>query len=174
MNLRPLAFGIVVTAASSSFAQTAADQQAIRALFARVDAAKSRKDVTAIKKEMTADAYWTDPQGKKVSAATAMSQLSDQLKAVKSMTNKTTVKSITFKNGKAIVNTTNSSVVMIANPQTKKDMKIESRGSAVDTLVKVNGAWKVQSVQSKTQQLFVDGKPMNMQPQPAGGKGKGR
>ena len=171
MNRLPL-IGILALSCGAAFAQSAADQAAIRAVFQRLDAAIGKKNAAGIRKEMTADAYWIDEQGNKTAAASQLAGMEQQLKAVKTIRNKTTVKSITFKGGKAIVTTSSSSVMLFPNPQTKKDVKIEVFGTATDTLVKVGGAWKVQVVKQTSTKALMDGKPMPM-PQ-AGGKGRSK
>lgn len=149
-------FSILLASAS---ADKAADDKAIRALFAAYEKAVSSKNIASIKGLVTAD-FAVKSNGKTMKWSELEPMMKNQLKQAKSITTHSTIKSIVYSGDKATVSNTGMSTILVENPMDKSTIKVTSSSVSVDTVVKTAKGWKMKFVDIKSEKQLINGKTM--------------
>lgn len=152
----------IVVTATSAFADLKSEVTTYNKSFA---AAMKKRDFAALEKMMkagmTADFVYEEG-GKKQDAKTMLASMKmglGMLKKVDSAESK--ILSIKESGNKATI-VTERSMSGTMSGEDKKDHKMVHVGVTTDTMVKVNGKWKMAKMIWKTKTATLDGKPMPM------------
>ncbi len=139
---------------------TEADKKAIMANYAAYDKALNARKISPVKAMLASDCTFKPKNGQPIKAADALQAMEAQFKMAKSISSKTTVKSLKITGNTATAVTVNVGTVVAVNPNTKKDVKFAIRTESVNNWVKQNGKWLMKLVEQKAMSVTQDGKPM--------------
>lgn len=162
MNKSLATLGLIATIVIAS--ATPADQKAIRANYATLDAALASKNIAKIKALTHKDCVWVQKGVKQeMKAKDVFAQLESGFKFAKSMKNVTSIKSITVNGSKATVQSSSIMTMVMADPSGKsKPSTVVSKGASTSTWVKSGTKWVVMRVEMGATSTTVNGKPLQM------------
>ncbi len=145
---RALCFVIGLSLTGISFADEASDlKKHIQSEMNKASQCLLKKDVAGAEKILRANFdknfVNTGTKGEKVTLDQQLNQMKVQMAAIKAM-KKVDYKavSVKVKGNKAEASETSELIMVIANPQTKKDMTIRQTSKGVSTLEKRAGKWQ--------------------------------
>ena len=152
-----LLFGCMNAMADSSMEV----QKTIQAAYSAENRAVEKKDVKQMFINYSADFTQTTKKGERLTLSSIKQVVPRMLMSAQKISDKTTVQKFSMKGNRAFATVSRHTDISIANPQTKKPMSATVDAVSVDTWVKSGKTWKIKLSQEKSEQQFVDGKPVN-------------
>lgn len=160
---KPLAtLGLIATIVIAS--ATPADQKAIRASYAALDAALASKSVAKLKAIAHPECVWVQKGSKQeFRAKDVFANLETAFKSAKSMKHVTTIKSIKVNGSEATVVSSSTLTVVASDPSKKsKTSTFVSKDASISKWVKSGAKWVVKRVERDTTAMSIDGNAVQM------------
>jgi uncharacterized protein (TIGR02246 family) len=153
-----------LTLAPKARADAAAEaRKAIQAVYARGDAAMTKKDANAILSLYTPDYEQTSLKGQKITLAQAKQAIPMLFQQAKTIQSKTTIQKFSLKGSEAVVTVKQHATLTALNPQTQKTSKLVVDETSEDTWAKGAKGWLMKRSRTLAEQQMLDGKPLPAQ-----------
>jgi ketosteroid isomerase-like protein len=135
-------------------------KKAIQNQLNTMASALNKKDAKGFTQFYAADYVSISKNGARQTLQQEMQGLDFLLKQAKSMKFTLKLNKLALKNGKALTTATLDGVFTMANPQTKKDSKLEANAVQEMTWVKSGNAWRIKQAREISNKSKIDGQPM--------------
>lgn len=141
-SLALIAFALILPAAAKPAAAPPAARREIQAIYNKIDAALSRKDVDTVADYDAEDCEYFNKRGRRLDAGSGRQALIDLLDNVDSVKRTTTITSFTATDADATVMVRDHVVSAAANRITGRAVRVVSEEVFRDYWVKTDDGWK--------------------------------
>lgn len=161
MNARRWVVGsLAVVAVAASVADVRKDLEAV---YARLNSAMLKKDVSTVIGLCTKEFVYTTQSGENLTRGRMEDQLKAQMRAIKKVVTVTIkIDKVTQKGAEVVARTTGVfEADIMLSPDAKKASRLKSTSVTDDTWVQSAGKWMLKKVKAVKETSTLDGKPFN-------------